>query len=43
MAVAGFAVCYRFDLPLGPTMVALGCGLVLCARIVAWLCMKTRS
>ncbi|MDE0031580.1 MAG: metal ABC transporter permease [Deltaproteobacteria bacterium] len=37
MAVAGFAVCYRFDLPLGPTMVALGCGLVLCARIVAWI------
>lgn len=43
IGVAGFAVCYRFDLPLGPTMVALGCGLVLCARIVAWIGMKARS
>lgn len=42
VAVAGFAVCYRFDLPLGPTMVALGCGLVLCAHVAAWLAAKFR-
>jgi len=40
MGVAGFAVCYEFDLPLGPTMVALGCGLVLGAHAVAWLRVK---
>jgi len=40
MGVAGFAVCYEFDLPLGPTMVALGCGLVLGTHAVAWLRVK---
>ena len=40
IAVAGFAVCYEFDLPLGPTMVALGCGLVLGARIAAWIAVR---
>ena len=37
IGVVGFAVCYRFDLPLGPTIVALGCGLVLAAHAVGWL------
>ena len=40
MGMAGFAVCYEFDLPLGPTMVALGCGLVLGTHAVAWLRVK---
>ena len=40
IGVAGFAVCYQFDIPLGPTMVALGCGLVLAAHAAAWLRVK---
>ena len=43
MAVAGFAICYRFDLPLGPTMVALGCALVLGSHAAAWLRAKVRA
>lgn len=42
IGVAGFAVCYRFDLPLGPTMVALGCGLVLATHVAAWLRVQVR-
>ena len=40
IGVAGFAVCYQFDIPLGPTMVALGCALVLAAHAAAWLRVK---
>lgn len=43
IGVAGFAVCYSFDLPLGPTMVALGCGLVLGGHAAAWVGAKVRS
>lgn len=37
IGVAGFAVSYRFDMPLAPTMVALGCALVLAAHAAAWV------
>lgn len=43
MAVAGFAICYELDLPLGPTMVALGCALVLGTHAAAWLRAKVRA
>ena len=36
LGIVGFAVSYRFDLPLGPTGVVLGCGLVLAAHLAAW-------
>ncbi len=42
IGVAGFAICYEFDLPLGPTMVALGCALVLGTHAAAWLRAKAR-
>ncbi len=37
IGVAGFAVSYRFDMPLGPAMVALGCGLVPATHAAAWI------
>jgi len=36
-ALGGFLVSYRMDLPLGPTDVALGCGLVVLTHALAWI------
>ena len=43
LGLAGFAVSYRFDLPLGPAGVVLGCGLVLATHAVAWAGSKGRQ
>ena len=35
--LTGFAVAYRFDVPLGPAILTLACGLVLAAHALPWL------
>jgi len=37
IGLTGFAIAYRFDVPLGPAILTLGCGLVLAAHAPAWL------
>ena len=42
IGVTGFAAAYRFDVPLGPAMLTLGCGLVLAAHGLVWFAGKLR-
>ena len=42
IGLTGFAVAYRFDVPLGPAILALGCGLVPAAHALAWVAGKFR-
>ncbi len=40
IGVTGFAVAYRFDVPLGPAVLTLGCGLVLAVHALARLLVR---
>jgi ABC-type Mn2+/Zn2+ transport system permease subunit len=42
-ALGGFYLSVRFDLPLGPTDVSLGCVLIFFTYVIQWLVRKLRG